>query len=339
MSSVDSFPASYRGVRHRDIGRGGKRVNHGVNVPGDSVDHFLSEELSLQKLEKVRKYLGLAGSKHAAGPLHYQISSGRNIVITERMDMHLLWAKDGRIFIKPMPRFLLDSGVWIQYLTCRSSCVCPESPDQKTSPSSECTQKQLRKRALGFLYTYACLISYESDFAIANDNGLRLLPRRNDGSEPRWEDWKRLVQEILESLIGEDIHERFYRGELRLSRLNTVHRIIQWPLFDPYFRTWRHYGDLFRENLTWLATATVFVALVLTAMQLGLAIDQLKANDAFMAAAYGFTVFAILGPLGVFGLVLFAALYNLLKDLPYLLGLTSKQSKEKDQSKAPSQVE
>ena len=37
-----------------------------------------------------------------------------------------------------------------------------------------------RKVVLGFLYTYACLISSESDFHIASET--RLLPRKEDGS-------------------------------------------------------------------------------------------------------------------------------------------------------------
>jgi hypothetical protein len=309
----------------------------------------------------VLKHLWYAGSKHATGPLHYQISIGRRLAITERMDLHLLWANDGRIFIKPMPRFLLDSGFWARYLTCQLNCRChapsslnvpvasgpalqiktdkgkaregsgrgtdgitgePASKNRTKTAPPECLQKKLRKCALGFLYTYACLITYESDFAMANEK--RLLPRMTDDSTPHWEDWKKLVQEILMSHDKDEVHQRFHRGELRLSRLNTIHRFTQLPPFDPYFRSWRHYGDLFRDNLTWIATATIFIALVLTAMQVGLATDQLKASDSFMAASYGFTVFAILSPPCVFGLVLLAALYNLLKDLPYLLGLKSK---------------
>jgi hypothetical protein len=283
------------------------------------------------------------------------------------MDLHLLWANDGRIFIKPMPRFLLDPGFWIQYLTCRPNCRCPApstsdinpqttgsdhqitagkyiaegtgsraNEDQKSDPQTDCNQKQLRKCALGFLYSYACLISYEIDFAVAKE--MHLLPSSPDDKVPRWEDWKKLVQEILRSHDRDKTHERFHHGELRLSRLNTINRLTQWPPFEPYFRSWRHYGDLFQANLTWLATATVFIALVLTAMQVGLATDQLKANDVFIAASYGFSVFAILGPLCAFGLVVLAALFNLLKDLPSLLGLTSKPSK-KNLSKAPSPVE
>ena len=62
-------------------------------------------------------------------------------------------------------------------------------------------------------------------------------------------------------------------------------------------------------------------------MLVGLVTDQLKNNTSFMAAPYGFTVFAILGPLCAFGLVLLAALYNLMKDLPYLLRTAYKRPK------------
>lgn len=40
---------------------------------------------------------------------------------------------------------------------------------------------------------------------------------------------------------------------------------------------------------------TIYIALVLTAMQVGLATNQLKADALYMTAAYGFSVFAILG--------------------------------------------
>ena len=44
-----------------------------------------------------------------------------------------------------------------------------------------------------------------------------------------------------------------------------------------------------------MATAAIFVALVPTAMQVGLATEQLRGNAAFQQASYGFAVFAILG--------------------------------------------
>jgi hypothetical protein len=68
--------------------------------------------------------------------------------------------------------------------------------------------------------------------------------------------------------------------------------------------SWRRYGDFFRDQFTWLASATVFVAIVLAAMQVGLATDALKENRAFQSASYGFTVFSIVGPLAAAGLII-----------------------------------
>lgn len=170
---------------------------------------------------------------------------------------------------------------------------------------------------MGFLYTYACLVSYESDFRIANEN--HLLPCRFDSSPITWEDWKEFVREILIQYNKDDSHPRFHRAELRLARLNNVHRITQLPPFEPYLRDRRNFGSVFRDNITWLSTATIFVALVLTAMQVGLATDQLKNSESFMAASEGFTVFAILAPLCAFGFIILDLLHHLLKELPWLL--------------------
>lgn len=130
---------------------------------------------------------------------------------------------------------------------------------------------------------------------------------------------RRLAWEILASHDRDMVHRRFRGAELRLSRLNIIHGFTQLPPFDRYLRTWRNYGSLFRDKLTWLATTTVFVAPALTAMQVGVATDQLMQDLNFMAASYGFTVFSILGPVCAFGFMILASLFNLAKDLPWFL--------------------
>lgn len=67
---------------------------------------------------------------------------------------------------------------------------------------------------------------------------------------------------------------------------------------------WLNYSSFLRDQLGWLATTTIYIALVLTTMQLGLATNQSKANVPYMTAAYGFSVFAILGPLISGGIIL-----------------------------------
>ena len=50
-------------------------------------------------------------------------------------------------------------------------------------------------------------------------------------------------------------------------------------------------GSFFLARMT-----TIYIAVVLTAMQVGLAAEKLKDNKSFQSASYGFTVFSILGP-------------------------------------------
>lgn len=155
-----------------------------------------------------------------------------------------------------------------------------------------------RTIGLGFLLTYVALLSHESDFAIAKDKGL--LPM--EGDLPRWADWRRFVGEILTPTVYKDVHRRFYYGELRLGRLNAIYLFVK---FGFYMNMWHNYASFLRDQLGWLAATTIYIAVVLTAMQLGLATDQLKGSGPFMAASYGFSVFAIMGPLiaGVFILI------------------------------------
>jgi len=153
--------------------------------------------------------------------------------------------------------------------------------------------------ALGFLRSYAALLSHESDFVIAKEKGL--LPK--EGDLPSWADWRKFVQEIFKWTIYKYVHRRFYYGELRLGRLNTIYRLIK---FESYLNQWPTYASFLQDQLGWLATATIYIAIVLTAMQVGLATDQLKGNDPYIAASYGFSVFAIMGPLVAGFLILLA---------------------------------
>ena len=52
-----------------------------------------------------------------------------------------------------------------------------------------------------------------------------------------------------------------------------------------------------------MATALVYIAIVLTAMQVGLATTKLGHDQAFQQASYGFMVFSILAPLIVLSVV------------------------------------
>ena len=68
---------------------------------------------------------------------------------------------------------------------------------------------------------------------------------------------------------------------------------------------WNQYSIFFRDNFAVLASATVYIAIVLTAMQVGPATD-LRNVDIFQSVSYGFTVFSILGPLVATSLIILA---------------------------------
>ncbi|KAM6484171.1 hypothetical protein HDV62DRAFT_314707 [Trichoderma sp. SZMC 28011] len=289
----DLLPASY----HYHKSHGYRKRRH-VGDPSENVPHFLASELSLKGLESMLKHLWLAGAKRPPAQLHYHVALGREITVTDRIDLHLMWNPNGRIFIKPLPRFLLSSKFWTVYL------LSPELSNE-------------RKVALGFLYTYACLISSDSDFHLAIEK--RLLPTDPNQRPLSWRTWKIIARSILRNHDPAQMHPRFIHGELRLSRINTINRVFNLSPFEAYFNSWNDYSSFFRDNLSWIAASTVWLVLVLTAMQVGLAAEPLQNNAEFQKATYGFTIFAILGPVVFFGLVMLGAVYQLLSDLPWLI--------------------
>ncbi|KAM0798677.1 hypothetical protein BDR22DRAFT_881600 [Usnea florida] len=259
------LPASYR------------TGEDGSDVVAASLDDTacIKKELNLERLHSIMKWMWVVGRPMPPRALHYQLLLSRDIFLTERMDMHLVWTTD-RIFLKPIPRFLLEPKIWRAKSHSKSVNKCNGG---------------LRVCALGFLFSYAALIAHESDFHIAKEK--HLLPE-----QVTWSAWVALVKQLDTKNIYDKIDERFKYGELRLSRLNNIYRLTRWPLLlKPYMSRWHQYGDFFHDNFTWLASTTVYIVVVLTAMQVGLAADRLKSNRSFQSASYGFTVFSILGPL------------------------------------------
>lgn len=256
--------------------------------------------------------------------------------------MHLVWG-NGRIYLKPIPRFLLDPTFWKTKLVCEEHCRC-ESPvavvaspaaaanvmgsglqvagsgraedTQKDIKTQGCPMKKYRRTALGFMFTYTALISYESDFAIALDK--HLLPQNEQ--PPLWGTWRKLVKEILKPDIYDQIDRRFIYGELRLDRLNWIYRFHNFWKFRPYHTVWQNYSSFFHDQLGWVATTTVYIVVVLTAMQVGISTDLLAHNDAFQTASYGFSVFAIFGPIGAACLILVCFLFKVIQNWLFSAG-------------------
>ena len=216
---------------------------------------FLEQELWCRDLEFMAPRLWIMTTFSGANinPLHRQRVKGREIVVTEEPRLHLAWIHD-RIFVKPLPRYLLSHAFWKTILEAGSGY----------------SQSDLCKAATGFLRTYRYLIQHESDFHIAQQDDLRLIPKDID-----WPSFCRFVLE-LRHIDDTVVSKRYCYGELRLTRLN-----LYAPLLLRKFhfeQVHGQYGDFFGRLYGPLLFAFAVVSTILNSMQVALAADQLEAS-------------------------------------------------------------
>ncbi len=274
---VPLFPASYR-----------TDDNNIMVAKPDDLDYVCSE-LNVKRLNELHNWLWIVGRPMPPRALHMQRIKSREIFVTEQMDLHLVWAPKA-IYVKPIPRFLLDPGFWQAYL----------GGDQ-----------QLYAYAIGFLLSYAALIEHESDYRIAMEK--HLLP-----DEVTWSQWVLLVEQLLSSPYLSHMNKRYLYGELRLGRLNLIYRLGKGRIRG-YLNNSTTYSTFVRDNLSSLITLFAYITIVLSAMQVGLATHHLQDNGVFHQVSYVFAVFSIATPL--FAIAVIAAtltgifLYNLFATL------------------------
>jgi hypothetical protein len=165
--------------------------------------------------------------------------------------------------------------------------------------------------ALGYVASYAALIARESDYHIAIAS--KLIP-----AEVSWPDWCCWVHELLAcspgsgrvtSEIYTHVADRFVYGELRLNRLNLIYLCLGYS-FMGYLPRWNTYNGFLGENMTLILAGSAYVVVVLSAMQVGIAVPQLMDSVDFQAASYGFVVFSLLAPLGGIIIMLIALAFG-----------------------------
>jgi hypothetical protein len=213
-----------------------------------AVRTFLSGELSSVKLSSIYPYLWMCGRRHNIHPLHWQKMMSRTIFITEQPSLHLVWYQS-TIYIKPLPRFLMDWSFWD-----REICPMAEHEDSE--------KEMLWREANGFVFTYTRLIVHESDFRIAHEIGL--LP-----PEITWSQWSSLrfdMASALKPINRSTVTRRYEYGELRLARLNLVYRFFRFKLLG-YHHVYRNYNSFFSQEFAWLLLLFAYVTVTLTAFQ------------------------------------------------------------------------
>jgi hypothetical protein len=125
---------------------------------------------------------------------------------------------------------------------------------------------QIRKAALGYLRTYRYLIRHESDFIIAKQDHLNLIPQ-----DVGWAEFCQFIS-AFDQVKDTDVSDRYSYGELRLSRLN-----FYAPFFLGKFRFEQihgQYSDYFARLYGPILFVFAAVSTMLNSMQVELAVEQ-----------------------------------------------------------------
>jgi hypothetical protein len=215
----------------------------------EEVPAYIKNELVTPKLNKMAPHLWLLATPSSThvSPLHEQIVRGRQIVLSENPELHLVWIGN-RVFIKPLPIYLLSRSFWEHYLH-----------EPKPTPAEEARRVQLAQAALGYVRSYHHLIRHESDFRIAVRT--HLVP-------PGVTYLQFMVFISGFGKISDDkVSPRYRFGELRMTRLNAWARLL---LGEPHFHkvAWQ-YADVFARYYAPYLFVFSIVSVVLSAMQVG----------------------------------------------------------------------
>ncbi|KAF4334653.1 hypothetical protein FBEOM_11486 [Fusarium beomiforme] len=259
----------------------------------NEVQRFLTAFFDLSRFNAIRSLLWLIAVHGAPRSLYYQKFLGRDIVIAEELDLHLVWAK-WRIFIKPLPEFLLNYEFWEANISC---------------------DPKLHRAACGLLYSYCGLIRFGHDLQIAKDYHLI-----HDSVDYRaWTDFSRVILPNLNPRDPNIMDRRFQYGELRLNRLDTIYRYSPYKFsISSILQGFPHaltesyvpYMDQYNNAVS----AFGVIVIVLSAFNLSLSAHSKNPDVDLQQAAYGFAIFAM---------ILCAVLVGLFIVLPFISSLAT----------------
>ena len=240
----------------------------------------------------------------------------RQIVPVPEVALHLIWATD-KIYIKPLPRFLLSDAFYERYL----------KPGSTKEPGHG-------QDALGLLFSYITLVPTETDFDIALKE--HLMPTKYT-----WEEWRQRAAQVLHYYPEDEIYRntprRYIYGELRHDRLDKVYRYLHGHWHHGYSPLMgaSTYGSSVHDKLGPITAATVYIILVLTAMQVMLAAAEVSTE--LGSTSYGFSIFSIVGPLACVAVIVL--LLGLLILVNWIKTLRTQKVRFAQLGRAPKQSE
>lgn len=218
-----------------------------------SLSRFLEYDLCSEDLDRVGEKLWWMSKQDSrnVSPLHRQLVKQRALIVTEDPKLHLVWIHN-RIFIKPLPKYLLSYTFWEQYLGGR------DDNDDGTA--------RIVRAALGYLRTYTYLVRYESDFRIALDPGLQLLP-----PDVTWEQFCAFRSDLAR-IADDDVSQRYRYGEIRLTRLNFYAPILLGK--TRFQRVDYQYGTYFARFYGPILFVVAVASVLLGGFQVAVAVEQ-----------------------------------------------------------------
>lgn len=239
----------------------------------DQINTYLRNELISSALNDFSPYLWLIATQNSShiSSLTHQIVRGRNIVITERPDLHLTWIYD-RVYLKPIPKVLLSHAFWKCFL----------NEDDECSPAP-IAKKEAAEAAKGYLRSYSHLIRHRSDFVIASEKGL--IPRNTS--------YSRLIKFLqnFEQMPDSEVSPRYLFGELRVGRLNFWFKIIFRRM--AFQKIHGDYASYFARFYGPFLFAFSVLSVLLSAMQVLLQARSLGSSAA-VTIIHRFSVFAMI---------------------------------------------
>ncbi|KAI4191396.1 MAG: hypothetical protein LQ348_003530 [Seirophora lacunosa] len=260
----------------------------------DSLYQQLERDLCTPDLDTLAPHLWLVATQSSShiNPLHEQIVKGCAVVVTENPELHLAWA-DNRIFIKPVPPYLLSHAFWTTQLLSMT-------PQTVKGVQNDGSSSAIVKAALGYMRTYYHLVQHESDLHIAQE--ARLLPSD-------------ITLEQFHAFIGgfgdvqdDQVSPRYSTsGTLRLSRLNMWAKVFLRRF--QFYHINRQYGEYFARFYGPILFFLAILAVVLGAMQVGLQANSSSGDQdkgqltALEKTSLWFSIATLIGLCGV-GLVL-----------------------------------
>jgi len=272
----------------------------------DTIHEHLQQELSTPDLDRYSRWFALIATQSSShiAPLSEEIARGRNIVLTEDPEMHLVWYIN-RLLIKPLPSFLLSHAFWTRFLGAGSL--------SHINPADSIAQlAAIRAASIGYLRTFYHLIKHDSDFRIAQSNFL--IPQ--DTTRAQFCSFIAGFQYIDDAQVS----PRYHYGTLRLHRLNawaflglhrTRFRDVHWD-YNTYFT--QFYGPL-------LFAFAIF-SVILNAMSVGITAGQ-SATDSPWLIMNGVNIWFGVGTIllvCLIGLILFFVLcYKVIDEAAFAL--------------------